>query len=198
MSPVSRRRSNHGLKIPLRPPAKFPARQRIVVDAIDAREHSPAALSIFAFPTRRAKADDSGRVDAEACAILGQERRRRADDVFAEADSRRALGGEEMGFDDVLDRDAAKQVFVRLQVVVGVGNARFRIVVLLRKEARGPQHDRRQTLIAMEQLAEVLGRGFGDAVNVLRHVARRSRRSRRPARPSGASARRRRRSSCWS
>ena len=155
-------------EIPFRPPPEVFARQRIVVDAVDARKHAPAAPRIFVFPSRRAQAHDRRRIDAQARAILRQERRRRADDVFAEADRRRPLDREEMRVDDVLDRDAAKQIFVRLGVVVGIGLARRRIVVLFRKEARGPEHDRRQALVAVKQLAEVLGRGLGHAVDVLR------------------------------
>ena len=74
----------------------------------------------------------------------------------------------EMRVDDILDRDPAEQILVRLGVIVGVSSARLGIVVLLGKEARGSQDNRRQSFIAMEELAEVFGRPLGDAVDVLR------------------------------
>ena len=155
-------------QIPPRSPAELPTRQRIVVDATNPREHPPAELCIFAFPPRRAKADDSRRVDAEACAILGSERRRRADDVFPKADRRRALGREEMRIDDVLDRDAAKQIFVRLRVVVGNPFAppdrRPPPERSARSSARSTPGPRCDGTIGRRS-----SRGFGDAVNVLRH-----------------------------
>ena len=71
--------------------------------------------------------------------------------------------------DHVLDIDPAVQIFVGLGVLVGIGGARYGIVVRLGKEARHAQHDAGETLVAVKQLAQVLGGGLGDAIDVLGH-----------------------------
>jgi hypothetical protein len=72
------------------------------------------------------------------------------------------------GADHVLHVHPAIQELDRLDVRVGVRGADRGVVVFLGKEPRCRQHDARQLLVAMKQLAEVLGGGFRDTVDVLR------------------------------
>jgi len=60
----------------------------------------------------------------------------------------------------VLDRDPTVRELVGLQVGVGEGRARVRVVVLLGEEARGSQDDAGETLVAPEKPTEILGRGL--------------------------------------
>ena len=160
---------HHGPKVPLRPPAELAPGERVVVDPVDAPRHPPAPPRIFVLPAGDALAHDRRRIGAKARRILAAERRRCADDVSPEPDRRRALGRDEMGRDHVLDGDAAEQEFVRLQIGVGEGRARLRVVVLLGEKARGSQNHARESLIARKQPAEVLGGGLRDAIDVLRN-----------------------------
>ena len=93
--------------------------------------------------------------------VFGAKRRGGADDVFAEAARRRLLGREQMRAHHVLDVDAPGEKLVGLDVGIRIGRADVRIVVLLGKEARGAQHHAREPVVAVEQLAEVLGRRLG-------------------------------------
>jgi hypothetical protein len=70
-----------------------------------------------------------------------------------------------MRFGRILDGEAPVEEFVRLDVRAGEVAVR---VVLLRKEAAGPEHDHRQAALAMDQPAQMLGRQLGDAVDVAR------------------------------
>ena len=71
-----------------------------------------------------------------------------------------------MGADDVLEIDAAVQQLVDLDVQVVVGGADVVAVVGLGEEPRGPQDQARQPLVARDQLAQILGRGLGRAIDV--------------------------------
>ncbi len=73
-----------------------------------------------------------------------------------------------MSAHDILDIDTAEQELVRLHVVVGIGLAHRLVVVLLGEEPRGAQHDAGDALVAMEQLAKILGRSLGHTVDILR------------------------------
>ena len=159
---------DHRRKIPPRPPAELAARQRVVVDAVDRGGHAPAAAGVFVLPSPCPLGGDRGGVRAQPGRVVAPERGRRADHIEAEADRRRAFGGQEMGVDHVLDRDAAVEKLVRLQIVGGERRPRVRIIVGLGKEARRPQRDRGQPFVAPKEPAEVLRRGLGDAVDVFR------------------------------
>ncbi len=74
-----------------------------------------------------------------------------------------------MRLDDVLGRDATVEELVRLQIGVGEGRPGLRIVVRFGEEARGPENDAGEPLVAPEKPAQVLGRSLGDAVDVLRN-----------------------------
>ena len=167
MSPVSRRRLTMAAKSHFGRQPRSRRGKSIVVDAVDAREHAPAAARIFvsqpgarrlttAGASARRRAQSSGRNGVVALMTY-----------LPKPSPGRALRRGEMRVDDILDRDPAKQIFVRLGIIVGVSGARLRIVILLGKEARGPQHDCREPLVAVKQLAEILGRRLGDAVDVL-------------------------------
>ena len=71
-----------------------------------------------------------------------------------------------MGIDDVFEIDATVEEFVGLDVAVVVGQARRRVVVLFREEARRSQDEARQAVAAVEQLAQILRYGLRHAVNV--------------------------------
>ena len=72
-----------------------------------------------------------------------------------------------MRVDDVLEVDAAVEQLVDLEVGVGVGGAHVVAVVGLGEEARGAQDQARQPVVAVDELAEVLGRDLRRAVDVL-------------------------------
>ena len=74
-----------------------------------------------------------------------------------------------MRSDDVGEIHAAVEKLVGLHVGVCVGGARRGLVVGLGKEARRPQHDAGQAVVALEQLAQVLGSRLRHAVDVARH-----------------------------
>ena len=69
---------------------------------------------------------------------------------------------------DVLEVDAAVEQLVDLEVGVGVGGADVVAVVLLGEEARRAQDQARQAVVAVDELAQVLGGGLGGAVDVAR------------------------------
>ena len=73
-----------------------------------------------------------------------------------------------MGVDDVLEIGAAVEQLVGLEVRVRVGAADVVAVVRFREEAGGAQDHDRQAMVAVQELAEVLRRGLGDAVDVAR------------------------------
>jgi hypothetical protein len=73
-----------------------------------------------------------------------------------------------VGGDDVFDVGSSVEELVELEVGVVVGVAGGGMVVLLGEEAGGFQDDAGEVLVAVEELAEVLGCGLGDAVDVLR------------------------------
>ena len=74
-----------------------------------------------------------------------------------------------MRVDDVREVDAAVQQLVDLEVGVVVGRADLVAVVGLGEEARGAQDHDRQAVVAVDELAQVLGGGLGHAVDVARH-----------------------------
>jgi hypothetical protein len=80
-----------------------------------------------------------------------------------------------VGAHDVLEVDAAVEELVDLEVRVGVGGADVVAVVVLGEEARGAQDQARQPVVALDELAEVLGGGLGSAVDVVRDGRRRPR-----------------------
>ena len=82
---------DHASEIVARRPAELAARPLVRVDAVERREHRPAAARIFGRVGRNALAQDARRVDPQPGEILRQERGRRADDVPAEPDRRRCL-----------------------------------------------------------------------------------------------------------
>ena len=73
-----------------------------------------------------------------------------------------------MRVDDVLEVDAAVEQLVDLEVGVVVGGADVVAVVGLGEEARRAQDQDRQAVVAVDELAEVLGGGLRDAVDVAR------------------------------
>ncbi len=111
---------------------------------------------------------DIGRVVAKLAQVILRERRRGADDVAIETDIGRLLDRQQMRAHDVLNIGAAIEQFVHLQVGVLMRIPSLGKVVVFGEEARGAQHDARQAVQAMHQLAQVLGRDLGDAVDVLR------------------------------
>ena len=98
-----------------------------------------------------------------------RKRRGGADDVAAEADLRRALQREQVRVDGVLEVHPAVEQLVDLQVEVVIRRPRVVAVVVLGEEARGAQDQAGQAVVAPDELAQVLGRGLGDAVDVARH-----------------------------
>src|SRR5688572_9647043 len=79
------------LEIVLRPPTQLATRAFVDVDAIDARQHAPAALGVLGFELRNVSSHDARCVRAQLCQIVARERCRRADDVLTETGRRRAL-----------------------------------------------------------------------------------------------------------
>ncbi len=152
-----------------RPPAEVVARPRIDIDAIDGRKYRPAAPRILGLVAGHPAAHHGGRIGAQRRQVLGEKRRGGADDIAAETQCRGALGGQQMRAHHILDIDAAEQEFVGLGVVAGEGLALLLVVVFLREKARGSERDAGQALVAMGQLAQILGGGLGDAIDVLRH-----------------------------
>jgi hypothetical protein len=98
---------------------------------------------------------------------LSPRRRCRADYVSAKTDCGRALAGQQVRAHGIFEVDPAKQELIRPGVVVRVGLTRDLVVVSLREKSRGPEDDARQLLVPVEQLAKVLCRGLGDAIDVL-------------------------------
>jgi hypothetical protein len=86
---------------------------------------------------------------------------------LAEAERDGSLRGEEVRGDDIFDIDAPVEVLVYLGVGIGVGFTHSGIVILFGEEARGPENDAGKAVVAVEELAEVFGRGLGRAVDVL-------------------------------
>src|SRR5580704_14239343 len=146
---------DHSAKVPLRPPAEVAARERVVIDPVDAGEHPPASPRVFVFPSRRAPSDDGGRVGTKAGKVFAPERRGGADDIFSERDRGRAFGRQKMRVHYIFDRGAPEKELVHLGVVVGKSLARLRVVILLRKEARGPEDHAGELLVAMKEPAEI-------------------------------------------
>jgi len=127
------------------------------------------------FPAGHAAPHDGRRIAPQRGQILGQERRRRADDVAAEAEPRCRAHGAQMGVDHVFDVDAAVQEFVGLQVGGWYASRAFASSSGSGKKTRGAQHDAGQGVEAMRQLAQILGGDLGHAVDVLRHRLQRLR-----------------------
>jgi hypothetical protein len=117
---------------------------------------------------RNVARDDRRRIRMQRERVHGLERRRRADDVAAEADGLGALERAAVRADDVGEIDAPIQQFVDLEVRVGVGEPDRVAVVGFREEARGAQDHDREAVVAVHELAEVLGGGLGRAVDVAR------------------------------
>src|SRR6185437_6941627 len=162
-------RGQHAREIVLRPPAQLLPRSLVDIDPADAGKHLPAAPRIFRFPARDMAADDARRAVAQIVEIVAGERRRRRNDVFAETERRGQMRGEQMRAHHVGDIDAAIQELVGFDVAVGIGIAHVAIVVGFREKARRAQHDAIEAVVAMEQLAQILRRGLGHAIDVLRH-----------------------------
>src|SRR5436190_11127910 len=161
-------RLDRGREVVARRPAELLARQRAVVDALDAVEHPPAAPRVDLLVARHAEADDRGRSKSQLRAVGRGKRRRRADDVAAEPQLGRALDRQAVRADDILEVDPAVQELVDLQVQVLVGGAHVVAVVALGEEARRAQDQDRQAMVTVDELAEVLGRDLRGAVDVTR------------------------------
>src|SRR3954468_17095957 len=99
-------------------PAELLACERAVVDALDAVEHPPAALRVDVLVAGHAAADDGGRIGTQLGAVARGQRRRRADDVAAEAELGRAFDRQAVRADHVLEVDAAVQQLVDLEIEV--------------------------------------------------------------------------------
>ncbi|COX75569.1 Uncharacterised protein [Mycobacterium tuberculosis] len=67
----------------------------------------------------------------------------------------------------VFERDPPAGIFVGFDVVLAAPVIQVRHVIALDEESGNTQHDAGQTVVAMCQLAEVLGASFGHAVDVL-------------------------------
>ena len=115
-----------------------------------------------------APGDDRRRVGAQLAQVLARERRRGADDVAPEPERGRPLERQAVGADGVLEVDPAVQELVGLEVRVLVGGAHLVAIVGLREEPRGPQDQAGQPVVAVDELAEPLGRRLGHAVDVAR------------------------------
>ena len=114
---------DHGREVVARTPAQFGACALVDVDAVDLREHRPSAARVLGLELRHVARDHRGRVGAQHRQIVGRERRTRADDVAAESDVGRALDGQQVRIDHVLDVDPAMQELVDLGVDVLVAFA---------------------------------------------------------------------------
>jgi hypothetical protein len=90
---------------------------------------------------RKAPGDDGGGVGAQRHQLVPRERGGRADHVAAEADGGRALQGQQVRADHVLQVHPAVEQLVHLHVPVGVGVADLGAAGRLREEPRGPEHE---------------------------------------------------------
>src|SRR5215471_9922270 len=70
---------------------------------------------------------------------------------------------------DILEVHASVEKLVGLDVAIVVGLSRLGMVILFRKEARGSQHEAREPMLPMEELAQVFRRRLGDAIDVSGH-----------------------------
>jgi hypothetical protein len=147
-------------------PAELSASALIDVDTIEGRKHLPVKTTIGAFIVLYACPDNGGCVGAERSEVLGEKRRCGADDVFAEPDGRRERSGEKVGTDDVFEVHAAVEVLVDLEVLVGESGAELLVVVLFGEKARGAEDKAGKAMVSMKELAEVLGSGFGNAIDI--------------------------------
>ena len=158
-----------------RRPAEVVAGAGVVVDALDGGEHAPAEAVVEVCVLGDVAGDDGGCVGPELLEVFTREGRGRADDVAAEADGGRAVEGELVRGDGVFEVDAPVEQLVGLQVGVVVGGADVVAVVGFGEEARGAQDQDGQAVVAVDELAEVLGRGLRYAVDVARDRVRRPR-----------------------
>ena len=161
-----RERVEHRAEVVPGRPAQVGPGAGVDVDAADGREHPPAAAGVLRLVVGEQAADDRGRVVPERGQVGLRERRRRADDVLAEPDPRRALHRQQVRVNHVGHVDPAVQVLVGLHVRVRVGGANLVVIVPLGEEPRRPQDDDGQAVLGLDELAQVLGGGFGDAVDV--------------------------------
>src|SRR5439155_19460852 len=90
-------------EIMTRLPAEFGARPVVDVNAIDARNHRPAAPRIHGFIVRHVTADDPWRVVAQFRRVVAQEWRGGADDVFREPGRWRTMGCQQMRAGHIFD-----------------------------------------------------------------------------------------------
>lgn len=65
---------------------------------------------------------------------------------------------------DILDCDAPVEIFIHLDVIVRVDLPHIPVIVLFGKKARCAEHDAGKCLVSMEQLAEILRRSLGHAI----------------------------------
>jgi len=150
-------------------PAQLSPRARIDVDAVDTWKHRPAARSVNVLVPWRATPHDCWCVRVKLpCIVLGK-RRRRTDDVTAEANRAGLVERAQMRCDDILNVCPPIQELIHFHVVVLVCVPGVLSVVGLRKESRRAEDQAGQFVAAMNELAEILGSELRDAVDVLRH-----------------------------
>ena len=82
---------------------------------------------------------------------------------------RRALGGQQVRANDVFKVHTPIKVFIRLHVVIRISFAHRLVVIRFGKKSRCSEHDAGNSLISMEQLAKILCRRLGHAVDVFRN-----------------------------
>src|ERR1700730_5388578 len=140
-----------------RQPAQFLTSPFIHIHSPDAGKHLPIQAAVYVLILRNALPHHRGRIDAQPFKIVPPKGRSRADDIFPETKIGRTFSGQQMGAHHILDIDTPVQILVRLHILIRKGLPYFVVVILLRKESRRPEHDARETLIAMEQLTKILG-----------------------------------------
>ena len=156
-------------EIVFRGPAQLPPGLGVVVDPVQPGEHPVAPGPIDRLGLRHPVVEHGRGIAAQRRPVVPAERGRGADDIAGEADPRGRRERQQMRPRRILDVDPPVQELVGLGVLVRETVPDLPAVIRLGEEAGGAQHQARQSVQPVHELAEILGRGLGDAVDVARH-----------------------------
>ena len=161
--------TNDRAEVVLWSPGEFITSTLIDIDPINAGKHLPTQALVCGLIVGNALTHYLERVVSQPSEIVLTKWRGGADYIFTKAQAGRALRGQHVGADHIFDVDTSVKILVGLQILIREGSSHFSVVILLGEESRCSEHEACEPLIAMEQLAEILGGGFGRAVDIFRN-----------------------------
>jgi hypothetical protein len=159
---------DHLAKIIFWAPSELIARLLVHIDPVDGGKHAPIMALIECLKLRHLLADDCGGIRSKISEVSPLKRRCRADDITAKANLRRPLKRAKMRAHSIFEVDPAKQKLIGFHVFAGEHFSDFTAIFFFGKEPRRSQDNARKVLLSVKQLAEILGRGFGHAINIFR------------------------------